>query len=114
LEQKMTMITEPTQLKLLMITAIREDEVFIKDAFKKAGIAIYSSFDIQGHQSKAHGNALTNWFAMPLPEMDALLYFAFLPSEDAKTVVNLLKEVNAQDYSAHPIRSFIMEAMQAS
>ena len=110
----MTMITEPTSLKLLMITAIREDEVFIKEAFKKVGIAVYSSVDIQGHQSKAHCNAPTNWFAMPLPEMDALMYFAFVPSKDAATVVNLLKEVNAEDHSAHPIRSFIMEATQAS
>lgn len=110
----MTMINEPTPLKLLMITAIREDEALIKEAFKKAGIAVYSSVDIQGHQSKAEGNALTNWFAMPHPDMDALMYFAFIPSEDAMTVVNLLKEANAEDHAAHPIRSFIMDAIQAS
>lgn len=110
----MTMINEPKSLKLLMITAIREDEVLIKDAFKKAGIAVYSSVDIQGHQSKAEGNALTNWFAMPHPDMDALLYFAFVPEEGATAIINLLKDANAENHAAHPIRSFLMDATQVS
>lgn len=110
----MTMIHEPTPLKLLMITAIREDEGLIKEAFKKAGIAVYSSVDIQGHQSKAEGHALTNWFAMPHPDMDALLYFAFIPDAKANEIITLLKEANAEDHAAHPIRTFMMDAVQVS
>lgn len=101
-------------LKLLMITAITEDQAIITKAFKDVGIPVYSSVDIEGHQSKPEGTPITNWFAMPHPDMDAKLFFAFIPEDKAEALVALIRKANEADHTAHPIRSFIMDAQQVS
>lgn len=110
----MTPLSNTTSLKLLMITAISEDQEIITKAFKDVEIPVYSSIDIDGHQSKPEGRAITNWFAMPQPDMDAKLFFAFIPEDKVEAIVEILKKANEQDHVAHPIRSFVMDAKQAS
>jgi len=109
----MTTISTPKSLKLLMITAVREDEKIIKEAFKQVDVPVYSSFEIEGHQAKPEGKAITSWFAMPQPNMDASVYFAFIPAEMAEQVVEIIKKANVE-HAAHPIRSFMLDAMQFS
>lgn len=108
----MTPIDVPTPLKMLMITAVSEDAEVVKQCFKAADVQVYSSMDIQGHYAKPDGKPLTSWFAMPMPGMDAALYFAFIPDEEANLVAQHVREANKANKTAHPIRVFIMAAEQ--
>lgn len=96
-------------MKLLVVTAIREDRDDIDIIFDKHGVKAYSSTDIRGiRNDTGEADEADNWFGTDnkIP-FNSVMLFSFTTEAIAKEVLQSIQAIN-EDGRTFPIRAFTL------
>lgn len=83
-------------MKLLIVTCIEEDKEKAQSIFKEAGVPVFSTMPVTGHQSGFINYLPDSWFGSKEEEMRALMFFSFTDSVKAAKALQLIKLNNEQ------------------
>ena len=80
-----------SDMKYLVITAIREYETEVKDILKKCGVATFSFHEVSGYKNNRSNEVTPHWFSDDEHQItQSILFYVFTSQERARCV---LKEV---------------------
>lgn len=97
-----------TDMKLLIITAIKECQKNIADIFKETGIQVFSVSEIAGFKEGASISLTHSWFGSGGDAVDSIMLFSFTEKEKAEKALELVKQYNEKEQAEFPIRGFIV------
>ncbi len=97
-----------TDMKLLIITAIKESQNNIAGIFKKTGIQVFSVSEIAGFKEGTSISLTHSWFGSGGDSVDSIMLFSFTETERAEKALGLIKEFNESEQSDFPVRGFIV------
>lgn len=100
-------------MKLLIVTAIKEDLHNVSVIMQKAAVAVFSVSETVGHKTEHHDYMPDNWFGKNEDGTDALFLFSFTDDDKAVKVLELVKEHNKETKTSFPIRAFISPVEQS-
>ncbi len=101
-------------MKLLIVTAIKEDLHNVSRIMQKATVSVFSVSETVGHKTEHHDYMPDNWFGKNEDGTDAIFLFSFTEDNKAYKVVELVKEHNHATQTSFPIRAFISPVELAS
>jgi hypothetical protein len=94
--------SKKSNMKLLIITAIKAFENDIKAMLQKANISTYTFSNVNGFRDISEEAISSNWFASEMNETESILFYAFVRKENAMLFFNLVNEFNAaQETHSH-------------
>lgn len=97
------------EMKLLIITSIKECQSQVADIFKATGIQVFSVSEIAGYKDGASETSVTQgWFGSGGDAFDSIMLFSFTENEKALKVLELIKEYNKTQETQFPLRGFIL------
>lgn len=85
-----------SEMRFLMITAIREFENEIKQILKKALVQTFSYQKVTGCKNRENEPIEENWFAGDLHEHDSVLFYVFLKKEYLDEIFERVEDFNAK------------------
>lgn len=95
-------------MKLLMITAIEAFEKDIKFLLKKSKITTFSYTDIKGYRDITEESVEDNWFASEMNESQSIIFYAFVPKENADELFNVVNEFNNQQRTKSKVHVVVL------
>lgn len=81
-------------MKLIIITAVSQFEENIKVLLKKSGVKVFSFQEIKGFRDTSEESFESNWFASDYIENNSVLFYAFVPKENADETFKKVNEFN--------------------
>lgn len=99
-------------MKLLIVTCIEEDKEKAERLFKEAGVPVFSTVPVKGHQSGFTNYLPDNWFGNKEEETSAVMFFSFTDEEKATRMLKLVKLNNNQLRDNFLMHGFIMPVSQ--
>lgn len=100
------------EMKLLIITSIKECQDRVGDIFKETGIEVFSVSEIAGFKEGSSVSLTHSWFGSGGDSYNSIMLFSFTQKEKAEKVLELIKEYNKTEDTAFPIRGFILDVEQ--
>lgn len=100
------------EMKLLIVTSIKECQDKVGGIFKETGIEVFSASEIVGFKNGTAANLSMNWFGSNGDAFDSIMLFSFTEREKAEKVLDLIKAYNKKEETAFPIRGFILSVDQ--
>ena len=95
-------------MKLLMITAIEAFEKDIKFLMKKSKINTFSYTDIKGYRDITEESVEDNWFASEMNESQSIIFYAFVPKENADQLFDVVNEFNNQQRTKSKVHVVVL------
>jgi len=95
-------------MKLLMITAIEAFEKDIKFLLKKSAISHFSYTDVKGYSDLTQKSVSDNWFASEMNDSQSLMFYAFVPKENADQLFNAVAEFNEKQRTASKVHVVVL------
>lgn len=95
-------------MKLLFVTAIKEETKQVAEIFKKANIHVYSATDTIGFKDGQQPNLIDNWFSSGDEKFDSIFLFSFTGEENVEIALKLFNDYNQQSNTGFPIRAFVL------
>ena len=86
-------------MKLLLITAIKEFEMEIKQILKISEVKVYSHKSVMGYKDISEESLENNWFAAEINESESVLFYAFVQKGNVDKVFDLVSEFNEKQES---------------
>ena len=83
-------------MKLLIITAIKEFEIEVKNILVKSGSKSFTYNEVKGFKNDDRSTSSSNWFASSFSETDSLLFTVFVPEENTHLILKKIEEFNAE------------------
>lgn len=100
------------EMKLLIVTSIKECQDKVGGIFKETGIEVFSVSEIVGFKGATPANLSLNWFGSNGDAFDSIMLFSFTEKEKAENVLEFIKRYNKDENTAFPIRGFILPVDQ--
>lgn len=100
------------EMKLLIITSIKECQDKVADIFKETGIEVFSVSEIAGFKEGSPANLTHSWFGSGGDSYNSIMLFSFTQKEKAEKVLKLIKEYNQTTEAIFPVRGFILQVEQ--
>ena len=91
-----------------MITAIEAFEKDIKFLLKKSKITTFSYTDIKGYRDTTEESVEDNWFASEMNESQSIIFYAFVPKENADELFNVVNEFNKQQRTKSKVHVVVL------
>ena len=101
-------------MKMLVITSIRDDIRTVSRIMNKADIPVFSVSETIGHRSAFHGLVADNWFGSSTEGTKSLFFFSFTDDEKAANAIELVKISNKESETRFPIRAFVLPVEKSS
>lgn len=102
-------------MKLVVVTALKENSEVVQSIFQQANIKIFSATDTQGVKNSSPSNLLDSWFSGNNPSIfDSVFLFSFTTIAQAKKTIELIDQYNENESSEYPIRAFVMPVEYSS
>jgi hypothetical protein len=99
-------------MKLLIVTSIKECQDKVADIFKETEIQVFSVSEIAGFKESSSTSITHGWFGSGGNSYDSIMLFSFTEKEKAEKALELIKEYNKTEETAFPIRGFILDVEQ--
>jgi hypothetical protein len=100
-------------MKLLIITSIKEYQSKVAEIFKEAGIQVFSVSEIVGFKENPASSLADSWFAGSGDSYDSMMLFSFTDNEKAQAALSLITAYNKNTEALFPIRGFILPVEQS-
>lgn len=116
-QQKPDSITEADKqknMKLLIITSIKEYQQSVADILRKTGISVFSVSETTGFKNNDGEPLMNDWFGTGEGSFESVVLFSFTTEEKATITVNMLKEYNQKQAEHFPVRAFVLPVEQSS
>lgn len=101
-------------MKLLVLTAIKEDKKALTKVMHQAGIQTFSITETVGFKGDDSPNLLDSWFANGSEQVDSIFLFSFTEDLKAEATMTVVREYNENGHSKFPIHAFILPVEKAS
>ena len=101
-------------MKLLFIASLKEYQKTVADILNKADIPVFSVTETIGFKDHHKSNLLDNWFSSGTERFDSVFIFSFTEQGKTEKAMELIKEYNATNETAFPIRAFIVPVEKSS
>lgn len=85
---------------------MHEHQEQLNQLFKNADIPIFSKVDVEGFKSGSKQVDLSNWFGDGIDGYLSVMYFAFVPKQNAENIMEKVKTFNADEDRMAPIHAF--------
>jgi hypothetical protein len=96
---------------VMSLDAYRDD---LHRLFRGHEIQVFSEIDIEGyHHTQSAAVPSFGWFGGASTPAYSTLTWAFLPDDEAASLLDAIREYNATHDLDHPIRAFLMPVDQA-
>jgi len=100
------------EMKLLIITSIKECQDKVTDIFKETEIEVFSVSEIAGFKEGSSVSLTPSWFGSGGDSYNSIMLFSFTQKEKAEKVLELIKEYNKAEEVDFPIRGFVLAVEQ--
>jgi hypothetical protein len=101
-------------MKLLFVTAIKEDLPAISQMMQIAEIPVFSVSETVGHKTIQKDYMPDNWFGKTGDGTDAILLFSFTEAIKAEKILQYVNSYNEKTKTNFPIRAFITPVEQST
>jgi nitrogen regulatory protein PII len=91
------------EMKLVIITAIKEFEKDIKLQLRKADVKTFSFRDVTGYRDSTEDAVESNWFSSEMNQTESILFYAFVKKENVDMLFELIDNFNQQQQSLSQI-----------
>jgi nitrogen regulatory protein PII len=91
------------EMKLVIITAIKEFEKDIKLQLRKADVKTFSFRDVTGYRDSTEDAVESNWFSSEMNQTESILFYAFVKKENVNMLFELINNFNQQQQSLSQI-----------
>jgi len=91
------------EMKLVIITAIKEFENDIKLQLKEADVKTFSFRDVTGYRDGTGDAVESNWFSSEMNQTESILFYAFVKKENVNMLFELINNFNQQQQSLSQI-----------
>jgi nitrogen regulatory protein PII len=91
------------EMKLVIITAIKEFENDIKLQLKEADVKTFSFRDVTGYRDSTEDAVESNWFSSEMNQTESILFYAFVKKENVDMLFELIDNFNQQQESLSQI-----------
>lgn len=95
-------------MKLLIVTAIKEDTEKVGAILKKVSIPVFSITDTIGVKNSIDTGLLEDWFSRGVGKFDSVFIFCFTTEEYSNAALKEIETYNKQQSSDFPIRAFVL------
>jgi len=95
-------------MKLVIVTTVDQYKNEVIKLFRNAEIKNFSESDIEGFKSSNRLPLASNWFASNRSGANSEMFFAFTKLENAKKLIQLIKEFNQQEEINNPVKGVII------
>ena len=82
------------QMKLAIITAIKEFEKDIRVQLKKAEVKTFSFREVTGYRDSTEDSIESNWFSSEMNQTESILFYAFVKKENVDKLFELIEDFN--------------------
>lgn len=100
-------------MKLLIITSIKECQDKVAEIFKEAGIHVFSVAEIVGFKENPTSSLVNSWFGGNGDSYASMMLFSFTEKEKAVRALSLITDYNQLNDTVFPIRGFILPVEQS-
>ena len=101
-------------LKLVFVLSVEDLQKEVGQLFQQAGIAIYSSMNIEGIKTNQTNSDANNWFAAGTTTIYSTANFSFTSEESAQTLIDLVREYNSNHSENFPLHAYQLAVEKAA
>lgn len=107
------LLKKTTDMKLLMIGCLAEEESNAKLLLRKAGIRNYSTFPVIEYDENQEGNLIDGWFALDKEHANSIIFMCFADDATSEGALSLIKEEILQNSNEQKsgIRAYLMDVL---
>jgi hypothetical protein len=99
-------------MKLLIITAIKEDTEAVSQILKSVSIPVFSVTNTVGIKNTLNGGMLDEWFSHGEGQFDSVFIFCFTTENNVSNALVSVERYNQSQNSPFPIRAFVLAVEQ--
>ncbi|PCJ26793.1 MAG: hypothetical protein COA97_05205 [Flavobacteriales bacterium] len=93
-------------MKLIIVIGMHEHQDQLDKLFKESGIPIFSKVDVKGFKSGNKQADLSNWFGGGTDPNLSIMFFAFVPKQNAESILEKVKGFNSEENRIAPLHAF--------
>lgn len=93
-------------MKLLIVLGIHEHQTKVAEIFKESGIPNFSKVDVEGFKSGSTNVNISNWFGGAIDSNMSIMFFAFVPQQNAEKIIKKVLDFNVEDVRLSPLHAF--------
>jgi len=93
-------------MKLLIVLGMQEHQADLNNMFKESNTPIYSKLDVEGFKTGSKQVDMANWFGDSIDGDLSIMFFAFVPKQNAENIMGKVKEFNADENRISPLHAF--------
>lgn len=101
-------------LKLVFVLSVEDLQKEVGQLFQKAGIAIYSSMNIEGIKTNQSNSDADNWFAASATTIYSTANFTFTSEESAQILIDLVTKYNSNHADNFPLHAYQLAVEKAA
>jgi nitrogen regulatory protein PII len=96
-------------MKLIIITAVKEFEINIKQILKRGKVHSYSYNNVNGFKNSSEDGLENNWFATQMQENESVLFYAFVQEEKVDSIFEYIAEFNKEQETLSYIHISVLD-----
>jgi hypothetical protein len=93
-------------MKLIIVLGMQEHQTDLSKMFKDANTPIYSKVNVEGFKTGSKQVDLANWFGDSIDGDMSIMFFAFVPKQNAENIMKKVTEFNADENRISPLHAF--------
>lgn len=93
-------------MKLLIVLGMQEHQTELSKMFKESNTPIYSKLDVEGFKNGGKQVDMANWFGNSIDGDLSVMFFAFVPKQNAESILEKVIKFNANQNRISPIHAF--------
>jgi len=93
-------------MKLLIVMGMQEHQAELSKMFKESNTPIYSKLDVEGCKTGSKQVDMANWFGDSINGDLSIMFFAFVPKQNADNILKKVTQFNADEDRIAPLHAF--------
>lgn len=93
-------------MKLIIVLGMQEHQADLSKMFKEANTPIYSKMDVEGFKTGSKQVDMSNWFGDSVDGDMSIMFFAFVPENNAENIIEKVKAFNNNENRMAPLHAF--------